>query len=298
LNISKLLPSTTVIALFFIIVSSCIGTNPSLYAIEKLNATKATGAYKAGSPGVKILYPVQGGNISVGKNLTLTGISSYKEPTGCLVSVIVNNIKPYKQAQATGQKGKNDYSTWKYTINANQGLIKEGVNTNKATAKLSCHDNAANITKYYSVNLTGTSGDHTNESSRLHQNASNNINNRTLSLSTITTDQAAHPEKALLPASSELATSQHRQPTNTQKLMDNSSILSTAPKSTSVGSSKSKVSAIESEKPLADKNNEPFVLTLPSSNSSSPLPTSASSTQRAVQDSPNQNLRSHNQRGN
>jgi hypothetical protein len=64
----------------------------------------------------------------------------------CQVSVIANDIRPYQNATAAGQGGKNDYSTRIYSLT--QTLVKEG--SNKVTARISCVDpsiievNAAN----------------------------------------------------------------------------------------------------------------------------------------------------------
>lgn len=59
---------------------------------------------------------------------------------------------------ANGTAGENnDYSRWFFILNSNYTFIKEGVN--KITAKLSClpavvgEDN--NMTKWYSINVTG-----------------------------------------------------------------------------------------------------------------------------------------------
>jgi hypothetical protein len=52
----------------------------------------------------------------------------------------------------------NDYSKWFFTLDSNYTSIKEGVN--KITARLSCLPNVVgdtnNITKWYSINVTGT----------------------------------------------------------------------------------------------------------------------------------------------
>ena len=54
----------------------------------------------------------------------------------------------------TGQTGRNDYSRWKYAFTpAYAGTIREGIN--RITAKLICQANPANLTKFYSINVTG-----------------------------------------------------------------------------------------------------------------------------------------------
>src|SRR5215213_867682 len=104
--------------------------------------------------GVAITSPKQGQQVPVGQ-LTISGTSTDNETTDCQVSVDVNDIKPLQNATATGPGGVNDYSTWQFTYTEDYQLIKEGVN--ELTSKLSCLSNPMNVTKYYSVNVTGTS---------------------------------------------------------------------------------------------------------------------------------------------
>ena len=59
-----------------------------------------------------------------------------------------------------GLGGVNDYSTWDYTYTDKYHLITNG--TNNLTSKLSCLNNnggTANLTTYYSVNVTGLTSD-------------------------------------------------------------------------------------------------------------------------------------------
>ena len=104
----------------------------------------------ANSIGVKITSPALGQKVPIDSVLTVTGTSTDTSSTNCQASVIVNNIKPYKPAIPTGI---NDYSTWDFLLNSSYTSIKEGPN-NKITAKLVC---PPNLTKWYSVNVTGIS---------------------------------------------------------------------------------------------------------------------------------------------
>ncbi|MGB7953101.1 MAG: hypothetical protein WCF23_03900 [Candidatus Nitrosopolaris sp.] len=130
-------------------------------------------------PSIKITSPTNGQNISTGSNLTISGSATgthttnprtgnNKDDNRCYVSVIVNNIKPYQNATAGGQKGVNDYSKWYYTLSTKFGAIKEG--QNKLTSRLSClqasniNSDSANVInttnnliKWSSVNVTGVS---------------------------------------------------------------------------------------------------------------------------------------------
>jgi hypothetical protein len=100
---------------------------------------------------VKIASPTKGQYVPVG-NILISGVSSSNSTNRCIVSVIINGIRPYQQATSTGINGPTDYSKWNFTATPEYTTIKEGVN--KITAKYSCPPNV-NFTKFYSVNVTG-----------------------------------------------------------------------------------------------------------------------------------------------
>jgi hypothetical protein len=104
--------------------------------------------------GIRISSHTTGQQVPVGQ-LTISGTSTDNPTTDCQVSVDVNDIEPLQNVTATGPGGVNDYSTWQFTYTEDYQLIKEGVN--ELTSKLSCISNPTNVTKYYSVNVTGTS---------------------------------------------------------------------------------------------------------------------------------------------
>jgi hypothetical protein len=111
--------------------------------------------------GVKITSHTLWQKVPVGE-LTISGTSTDDAITDCQVYVDVNDQKPFQNATATGPGGANDYSTWTFTYTDKYYLIQDGLND--LTAKLSCIDDnnndAAKVTKYYSVNVVGvaTSG--------------------------------------------------------------------------------------------------------------------------------------------
>jgi len=107
----------------------------------------ATAAYAF----VKITSPVKGQNVPVG-NILISGVSSSNSTNHCIVSVIINGIRPYQQVTSTGINGPIDYSKWTFIANPEYTTIKEGMN--KITAKYSCLPEV-NFTKFYSVNVTG-----------------------------------------------------------------------------------------------------------------------------------------------
>jgi len=105
--------------------------------------------------GVKITNPANGQQMAIGKNLTLSGTSSYSPTSNCGVFVIVDGVKPYQKTIPIGQGVGNNYFKWKYTpTSAYAGTIKQGIN--RITATLLCQANPVNLTKFYSINMTGT----------------------------------------------------------------------------------------------------------------------------------------------
>jgi hypothetical protein len=49
------------------------------------------------SLGVKITDPAKGQQVAIGKNLTLSGTSSYNATSNCGVFVIVDGVRPYQK---------------------------------------------------------------------------------------------------------------------------------------------------------------------------------------------------------
>jgi hypothetical protein len=99
------------------------------------------------SLGVKITDPAKGQQVVIGKNLTLSGTSSYNATSNCGVFVIVDGVRPYQKTVPIGQAGGSDYSKCKYTFTpAYAGTIREGIN--RITAKLLCQAYPANLTKF------------------------------------------------------------------------------------------------------------------------------------------------------
>ena len=126
---------------------------------------------------VKITSPTKGQQVPASSALLVRGTSTANETAfpSCRVSIIVNGIKPYQNATATGTGGTNDFSTWSYNIPTTYTTLKEG--QNKITAKLSCIDNPRTAT-HNSVNVTGIAN---NQTSSITPIASNKP--KTLSIS-------------------------------------------------------------------------------------------------------------------
>ena len=108
---------------------------------------------------VKITSPTKHQLVPIGKNLIITGTTRYQgfldNPTPhCQVSIIVNGIKPYHTATATGPDGSADYSKWEFLLSSNYTTIEQGPD-NKITAKYTCSSHDHNIASFNSVNVTG-----------------------------------------------------------------------------------------------------------------------------------------------
>ncbi len=120
------------------------------------------GQLQAQTIGVNITSPERGKTIPVNSSLTVSGKST-DNPFDeiCQVSVIVNSVRPYQPATANGSIGQaSDYSKWFFILSPNYTSIKEGIN--EITARLSCLPSITtgnNLTKWYSVNVTGAAVD-------------------------------------------------------------------------------------------------------------------------------------------
>ncbi len=123
-----------------------------VFSVASINSVFAQ--VRTDEVGVTITSPEQGQQVPVGQ-LTISGTSTDNPTTDCQVTVDLNDIKPIQNATATGPGGANDFSTWKFTYSDAYQLINEGVN--ELTSKLTCISNPPNMTKYYSVNVTGIS---------------------------------------------------------------------------------------------------------------------------------------------
>jgi hypothetical protein len=103
-------------------------------------------------PKIKITSPTRGQQLPVGKDLTVSGTSIANATSNCHVSVIVNSVKPYQNATATGTGGAADYSKWNFALTSQYTTIKPG--DNRITAKYECANNPASK-GFSSVNVTG-----------------------------------------------------------------------------------------------------------------------------------------------
>ena len=104
---------------------------------------------------VRILSPSRGQTVPLESNLKISGDSIDNSTSDCQVSVIVNDIKPYQNATASGPRGPDDFSKWNFVVIPQYTIINEG--PNKITSRLSCVNvPAVESPHFYSINITGT----------------------------------------------------------------------------------------------------------------------------------------------
>ena len=103
--------------------------------------------------GLKITSPAKDSSVPINSNspLIIKGISNDNAASNCKVSIIINGIKPYQPVQPMNTAGKEDYSTWQYTLLKNYTHIV--AESNKITAKSSCMNSPQSI--FNSINVNG-----------------------------------------------------------------------------------------------------------------------------------------------
>jgi hypothetical protein len=118
---------------------------------------------------IEIVYPNSDQSARIESNLEISGISNYDPSSVCSVSVIVNDIKPYKKTIPTGGNKTSEYFSWKYVIEGDSNSIRQG--DNRVTARLLCAgENGQDIRKWDSVAVIGQSAKDI-ESERLKKEA-------------------------------------------------------------------------------------------------------------------------------
>jgi hypothetical protein len=104
-------------------------------------------------PAVKITSPESNNQqVPIGE-LVVSGTSSDNNKDDCTVYIDWNDLEPYQKVEATGAGGNEDYSSWTFSYTDSYHLISQGVN--ELTSKITCYNNPVNLTKYYSINVTG-----------------------------------------------------------------------------------------------------------------------------------------------
>jgi hypothetical protein len=185
------------LGVMFSSIATCEGL---LRAFAQDNQTRATSsssvaASLSGSqshiPKIKITSPTRDQQLPAGKDLTVYGISIDNATSNdCKVSVIVNKVRPYQPATATGPGGATDYSKWKFDITSKYTTIKQG--DNRITSKYECANNPDG-NSFSSVNLTGISDTGTTAASSNQTNSSSSATQQRAINSTTGITTAASP---------------------------------------------------------------------------------------------------------
>ena len=149
--------SSLLVLTFGILFIFTICNNNAILAYgQEQSAPTTTTTTPSATPTVKITSPTKGQQVPPGE-LTITGISSDYASSDCTVYSDWNDLKPMQKVTPTGSAGRgegtDDYSSWTFTYSKDYHLITEGVN--ELTSKISCQNSPSNITKSYSVNVTG-----------------------------------------------------------------------------------------------------------------------------------------------
>ncbi|HJT47152.1 MAG TPA: hypothetical protein VJ729_03135 [Nitrososphaeraceae archaeon] len=90
------------------------------------------------SDAVNITAPNKGEQVSVGKDLKVSGKSIDNSTSTCSILVNLNGIKPNQNAAPAGPNGSNDYSKWNALLTSKYSSVKEG--NNKVNARINCSD--------------------------------------------------------------------------------------------------------------------------------------------------------------
>ena len=125
--------------------------------IPNLNFVSSSSTTSLSDPtGIEIVNPINDQTSSIDSDLEISGISNYDPTSVCTVSVIVNDVKPYKKTVPTGGNKTTEFFTWKYVIESDSNPIRQG--DNKVTARLLCAgEDGQDIRKWDSVAIIGQS---------------------------------------------------------------------------------------------------------------------------------------------
>jgi hypothetical protein len=135
-------------------------------------ASSLGSSLSSSSPDIEIVSPNSDQTANTESDLEILGISNYDPLNTCHVSVIINDVKPYRKTIPTGGDMKSDYSTWNYVIESDSNTIRQG--DNKITARLLCAgENGEDIRKWDSVAVIGQSS---------KERDSGNLNKETMAL--------------------------------------------------------------------------------------------------------------------
>ena len=191
---------TLSLGIMFASIAICGGL---LKAFAQDNQTRATSsssvaARLSGSQShitkIKITSPTRDQLLPAGKDLTVYGTSIDNATSNdCKISVIVNKVRPYQTATATGPAGATDYSKWKFDITSKYTTIKQG--DNRITSKYECANNP-DANSFSSVNLTGISDTHTTAASPSLSPNQTNSSSKSLPAPSVDSNHIAKQQQA------------------------------------------------------------------------------------------------------
>ena len=120
---------------------------------DSLSSSSSSSTTNLQNISVKITSPLEGKQVPPGK-LTVSGISSDNQHKNCIVFVDWNDLKPFQPVRPAGPGGIGDYSKWIFTFDSSYHEIVEG--ENELTSKITCIDRTKPLTKWNSINITGS----------------------------------------------------------------------------------------------------------------------------------------------
>ena len=191
---------TLSLGIMFASIATCEGLLRAFAQDSQTRATSSSSvaASLSGSqshtPKIKITSPTRDQQLPAGKDLTVYGISIDNATSNdCKVSVIVNKVRPYQPATATGPGGATDYSKWKFDITPKYTTIKQG--DNRITSKYECANNP-DANSFSSVNLTGISNTGTTSASPSLSSNQTNSSSTSLPAPSLDANQTAKQQQA------------------------------------------------------------------------------------------------------
>src|SRR6266487_3435974 len=144
---------------------------------------------------IKILSLLPNQNVDLEKEPVISGESSDTIAKDCSVYVIINDVRPYQSAVASGKGGANDFSQWKFVLHKEYAHLNEG--SNKITAKLLCKTAPA---RWNSVVVNGVPSN--NASETLSPVESSQQSNASETLSPVESSQQSNASETLSPIES------------------------------------------------------------------------------------------------
>jgi hypothetical protein len=120
---------------------------------------------------VKVLYPYKNSTFTINDNLQVKGTSKYNPDLNCVVSLIINDKKPYTVVTPTGINGTKDFTKWEFVIDKNDTLFN---GTNKITAKNHCLNSDSSVFNSVFFNISSATNIVSNQTSNLNGTNANN----------------------------------------------------------------------------------------------------------------------------